>query len=101
MILILDRYKQHNNGLMGKFAEHEGKKYLIVDDFMLDKLLDRIEDITGFEKFILRFWWRQMINFQTILNVILVTCVIKDDDKFYTQIFLEKALNNQLMNKLC
>ena len=55
MILILDRYKQHNNGLMGKFAEHEGKKYLIVDDFMLDKLLDRIEDITGFEKFILRF----------------------------------------------
>ena len=40
---------------MGKFAEHEGKKYLIIDDFMLDKLLDRIEDITGFEKFILRF----------------------------------------------
>ena len=26
--------------LMGKIKEHEGKKYLMVDDYMLDKVLD-------------------------------------------------------------
>ena len=30
------------------------------------------------------------INFKNI--VILMTCVIKDDDKFYPQLFLEEAL---------
>ena len=28
----------------------------------------------------------------TLKNVILMTCVIKDDSKFYPQIFLEEAL---------
>ena len=30
---------------MGKIEEHEGKKYLIVDDYMRDKLLGKIKEI--------------------------------------------------------
>ena len=38
--------------LMGKIEEHEGKKYLIIDDdCMLDKVLDKIKEIIGIEKF--------------------------------------------------
>ena len=33
--------------LMGKIKEHEGKKYLMVDDYILDKVLDRIKKILG------------------------------------------------------
>ena len=32
---------------MGKTEEHEGKKYLIVDDYMQDKLLGKIKEIIG------------------------------------------------------
>ena len=37
--------------LMGKFKEHEGKKYLMVDDHIINKVLDKIKEITGIEKF--------------------------------------------------
>ena len=38
--------------LMGKIEEYEGKKYLIIDDdCMLDKVLDKIKEIIGIEKF--------------------------------------------------
>ena len=36
---------------MGKIKEHEGKKYLIVDNYMLDNLLNNIKEIIGIEKF--------------------------------------------------
>ena len=29
--------------LMGNIEEHEGNKYLMVDDYMLDKVLDQIK----------------------------------------------------------
>ena len=51
----------HYPELMRKIKKHEGKKYLIVDDYMLDKALD--------------------ITFKNV--VILMTCVIKDGDTFY------------------
>ena len=36
----------------GKIEEHEGKKYLIIDDYcMLDKVLNKIKEIIGIEKF--------------------------------------------------
>ena len=35
---------------MGNTEEHEGKKYLMVDDFILDKVLDKIEETIGNEK---------------------------------------------------
>ena len=51
---------------MGKIEEHEGNKYLMVNDY---------------------------INSKNI--VILIKRVLKDDAKFYPQIFLERALYNE------
>ena len=31
--------------------EHEGKSYLMVDDYMLDKVLDKTKEILGIKKF--------------------------------------------------
>ena len=31
----------------------------------------------------------------TLKNVVLVTCTMKDDDKFYRQLFLEEALYHE------
>ena len=36
---------------MGKTEEHKEKKYLIIDDDMIDKLLDKIKEIIDIEKF--------------------------------------------------
>ena len=41
----------HYYELMGKIEEHEGKKYLMIDDYMLDKVLDRINELINIEKF--------------------------------------------------
>ena len=35
---------------MGKIEEHDGKNYLVFDDFMLDKLLFKAEDVIGIGK---------------------------------------------------
>ena len=53
--------------IIGKIEEPEGRKYLMVDDFMLDKVLDKIKEIIGIEKFTVRFWLRRMIISQMIL----------------------------------
>ena len=37
--------------LLGKIEEHEGKNYLMVDDYMLDKVSDKIKKMIGIEKF--------------------------------------------------
>ena len=34
--------------LMGKIKEHERKKLLMADDYMVDKVLDKIKEIIGF-----------------------------------------------------
>ena len=36
---------------MGKIKGHEGKSYLMVDDYVLDKALERIKKIIGTEIF--------------------------------------------------
>ena len=36
--------------LIKKIEKHKGEKYLLVDDFMLDKVLDKIKKIIGIEK---------------------------------------------------
>ena len=42
--------------LIGKIEEHEGKMYLMIDDYMLDKRLSKIKMIIGIENLmILRF----------------------------------------------
>ena len=37
--------------LMDKIEEHERKKYLMVEDYMLDKVSDKIKEIIEIEKF--------------------------------------------------
>ena len=36
---------------MGKIEQHGGKKYLMVDDYMLDKGLEKIKELIGIEKY--------------------------------------------------
>lgn len=36
---------------MGKIQEHEGKKYLMVDDYMLDKAIGKSKEIIDIEQF--------------------------------------------------
>ena len=68
----------------------------MVDDYMLDKILDKIKEIIGIEKFddtkILIDSDDKMSDYITFKNVvILMTCVMKDGNKFYLQLFLEEA----------
>ena len=74
----------HYHELMRKTKEHEGTKYLMVNDYMLDKVLDK-------NLMILRFWLIQMINYITLKKL----HYFKDDSKFHRQIFLEEALYNE------
>ena len=87
----------HYHELVGKITDDEGKKYLIVDDYMLDKILDKIKETIDIEKFddtkILIDTDDQLPDDITFKNVvILMTCVIKDDGKFYPQLFLERSI---------
>ena len=63
-------------------------KYLTIDDYVLDKVLDKTEEIIDIEKFddtkILIDTDDKLPDNITLQNaVILMTCVIKDDGKFY------------------
>ena len=85
------------NKLMGAIEEHEGKKYLIACPCILNKVLDKIKDIIGIEKFddtnILIDTDDKLPDYITLKNfVIIMTSVVNDDGKFYLQLFLEKAL---------
>ena len=54
--------------LIGKTEEREGKKVLMVDDYMLNKALDKIKKQQKLKNLmILRFWLIRMINCQIIL----------------------------------
>ena len=37
--------------LMAKAKEHGGKKHLMIDDYVLDKVLDKIKEILSIEEF--------------------------------------------------
>ena len=72
------------------------KKYLMITDYTLDKTLDKINRI-GIEKLddtkILIDIDDELPDYITLKDaVILMTCVIKDGDKFYHELFLEEAL---------
>ena len=72
----------------------------MVNDYMLDKVLDKIKETIGIVKFdntkILIDTDDKLQDYITLKNVvILITCIIKDDDKFYQQIFLEETLYNE------
>ena len=87
----------HYHELMENIEEHEGKKYLIVDGYMLNKELDNVKEIIGIEQFdnikILIDTVDKFPDNISLKNfVLLITCVIKDDGEFYPQIFLEEEL---------
>ena len=71
--------------------------YLMVDDYMLDKLLYKIKEIIGFKN---SFDTKILIETDGKLRddiileyiVILTSCVIKDGDKLRPQLFLEETL---------
>ena len=90
----------HYHKLVEKNEEHEGKKYLMVNDYKLDKVLAKIKETIGIVKFddtkILIDPDDELSDYITLKNiVILITCIIKNDGKFRPQIFLEEALCNE------
>ena len=69
----------------------------MVDDYMLDKVLDKIKMIIGIKKFddskVLIETDDKLSDNITLKNVfILITYIIKDYDQFSPKIFLEEAL---------
>ena len=69
------------------------KKYFMIDDYVLDKVLEKIEEIIGNEKFgdskKLIDTDDKLLNDITLKVVVtLMTCVIKNGEKFYPQLFL-------------
>ena len=72
----------------------------MVNDYVLDKVLDKIKKIINIIKFndtkILIDTDDKLPGYIAFKNiVILITRIIKGDDKFYQQIFLEKTLYNE------
>ena len=72
----------------------------MVDGNILDKVLDKIKNIIGIEKFddtkILIETDGKLPDDITIKNfVILITWIIKDDGNFYPQLFWEETLYNE------
>ena len=72
-------------------------KHLMANGYMQDKVLNRIKAVKGIEDFgNSKILFNTHDNCQddiTLKNVeTLATCVIKDDGRFYSQLFLEEAL---------
>ena len=75
------------------------KKNSMVDNYTIDKVLDKIKRI-GIEKpdniRILIDADDKLPDDIALKNVVVImTCVIKNDDKFYLQLILEEALHNE------
>ena len=68
----------------------------MVDDYMLDKIFDKIKEIIGIEKFadtkIMIDTDDKLPDDINFYIFILLTIVTKDGNKFYLQLFLEHAL---------
>ena len=78
--------------LMGKSEEYWGRKYLMVD-YIVDEVLDKIKMMVFVEKLddtkILIDTDDRLSDEVSLKNVVIsISCVIKDTDKFYPQLFL-------------
>ena len=77
------------------FTRYDYRKSMLLDKILV---LDKIKMIIDIEKFedtkILFDADNKLADEVTLMKnaVILITCVIKDDDKLFLQIFLEEAL---------
>ena len=90
-IKIINR---HYDELMGKIGENEVEKYLMVNNYMLDKVLDKIIETIDIGKFDdTKILTDSIDKSSDYITLKLITCVI--DAKFYRQIFSEKALYNK------
>ena len=69
---------------------------LMVNDYMLDKVLGKFKETISIVKFddtkILIDTDDKLPDYVTLKNVILITCIMKDNGKFYPQLFSEEAL---------
>ena len=70
------------NGLIDKIEENKGKSCLIIDDYILDKVLDKLKKIIGTEKCddtkILIDTNNKFLDHISLKNVvILMTCFVK------------------------
>ena len=95
MVTDFTRYVLYYHELIGKIAEHEQKKYLMIDDYMLRKVMEKIKWIIDIEKFdnteLLIDTDHKIPDDITLKNIVmLITCVIKNDSKFYPQ--LERSI---------
>ena len=73
---------------MRKIEEHKLKKYLMIDDYILNEVLHKIKEIIVIEKFddstILVDTDDKLLDYITLKNaVILMRCVKKDNNKFH------------------
>ena len=87
----------HYDELIGKLKEYGEITYMMVDDYMLDKVSNTIKEITAIGKFedtkmlvVIADKLPDDISFKKY--VILMTCVIKDHGKFHPQLFLKEEL---------
>ena len=83
--------------IIGKEWRTQRKKSLMVDDYIRDKELDKVKETKDVEKFdyatVLIDTDDNLPDDITFKNVgILITCNMKDDNKFYPQILLQEAL---------
>ena len=72
----------------------------MVNDYIIDKVLDKIKETIDISKFddtkILTDTDDKLPDYITLKNAgILITCIINGDCKIYLQIFLEEALYNE------
>ena len=70
---------------------------MIVDDYIFSKVLDKVKKVISIEKFddtksLIDIDDKSSVDFTLKNMVILITCIIKNDGKFYPQIFLEEVL---------
>ena len=83
-----------------KIERHERKTCLMINDYMLDQVLDKIKETIGIVKLddskIFIDTVDKLADYVILKNVvILITCVIKGDTKFSPQIFLKETLYNE------
>ena len=82
---------------MGKIEKHQIKKYLVVDNYILNKVGYKIKEIIGIKKFDAT---KILIGTNNAVNdfknaVILIMWVIKDNDKSFPQLSSEEGLVSQ------
>ena len=90
----------HYHELLWEIREHEGKKrkkYMMVEDYMVGRVLNKIKKIIDIEKFddtkiLIETDDKLSDDINLKKFVISMTCVIKDCNAFYLQPLLEHAL---------